>query len=268
MDLEIDHYSLDDLLKLFKLKHNFTQSEFKESRKIVLATHPDKSGLDKEYFLFFSKAYEMLSRVNDIRNQSQKTDINTHSTHDQLIDAKDVQKEKIVDKLSKSKDFNKTFNELFEKYYIPEENDGYGEWMKKEDEEITFEKRKKESRELTKMNNIKSSNHWNGIGSSLGNSTSSFHTSNYSDLKQIYTTDSVLGVSEDDYVEKYKNLDDLIKQRTTVKPMEEHEAMNVFSTQEEMDRTQDTKRLFNLVQQDEKNKLCQQKFWSHLLTLK
>ena len=35
MDLNIDNYSLSELLKLFKLHENFTASEFKEAKKIA-----------------------------------------------------------------------------------------------------------------------------------------------------------------------------------------------------------------------------------------
>jgi hypothetical protein len=63
MDLNLDHYSLEDLLKLFKLPEQFTEADLKEARKRVVAVHPDKSGLDKEYFIFFHKAYSLLSSV-------------------------------------------------------------------------------------------------------------------------------------------------------------------------------------------------------------
>ena len=51
MDLDIDHYSLQELLKLFKLNENFTSAEFKDARRIVLALHPDKCNQDIKYYL-------------------------------------------------------------------------------------------------------------------------------------------------------------------------------------------------------------------------
>ena len=45
LDLNIDNYSLDDILKLFKLSHSFTEEDIKKTKKIVLMTHPDKSGI-------------------------------------------------------------------------------------------------------------------------------------------------------------------------------------------------------------------------------
>ena len=50
VDLNIDNYNYEDILKLFSLTQNFGENGLKNAKKIVLATHPDKSGLNKEYF--------------------------------------------------------------------------------------------------------------------------------------------------------------------------------------------------------------------------
>ena len=63
LDLNIDNYSLDDILNLFKLDINFDKDDMLNAKKIVLQVHPDKSRLDKEYFLFFKKAYSLLYKV-------------------------------------------------------------------------------------------------------------------------------------------------------------------------------------------------------------
>ena len=60
LDLNIDNYEYEDILKLFDLDLNFGESEIKRAKKKVLMMHPDKSGLDKKYFLFFSSAFKIL----------------------------------------------------------------------------------------------------------------------------------------------------------------------------------------------------------------
>tara|TARA_B100000780_G_scaffold131660_1_gene92314 strand:- start:158 stop:424 length:267 start_codon:yes stop_codon:yes gene_type:complete len=55
MDLNIDNYDFDDILTLFKLPYHYSEKDLKATKKKVLRTHPDKSGLDKDYFLFFPK---------------------------------------------------------------------------------------------------------------------------------------------------------------------------------------------------------------------
>jgi hypothetical protein len=57
LDMNIDNYELQDLLDLFHLDYNFNEEDLKKTKKTVLMTHPDKSNLSKEYFLFFSAAY-------------------------------------------------------------------------------------------------------------------------------------------------------------------------------------------------------------------
>ena len=53
LDLNLDNYSLDDLLSLFKIDNIANQNDMSRAQSIVLKMHPDKSDLDKEYFLFF-----------------------------------------------------------------------------------------------------------------------------------------------------------------------------------------------------------------------
>ena len=59
-DLTIANYDLDELLNLFNLKPDFTEKELKSAKAIVLKLHPDKSRLDKKYFLFYSEAYKLI----------------------------------------------------------------------------------------------------------------------------------------------------------------------------------------------------------------
>ena len=63
LDLDINNYTLDDLLNLFKLDYSFTLVHLKKSKLTYLKTHPDKSNIDIKYFLFFKKAYETLEKI-------------------------------------------------------------------------------------------------------------------------------------------------------------------------------------------------------------
>ena len=105
LDLNIDNYSLDDLLNLFHLKYNFTTEELKKAKRIVLKTHPDKSKLPKEYFLFFSKAYKVLVNVNEFRNKCSKKSPNDE--YSEIIDEDENDKKEIVMKLKDKKNFSK-----------------------------------------------------------------------------------------------------------------------------------------------------------------
>ena len=74
VDLNIDNYTYEDILGLFHLNYNFDVNDLKSAKKIVLKTHPDKSKLPNEYFLFYSKAYKMLYYVYEFRLKSKKSD--------------------------------------------------------------------------------------------------------------------------------------------------------------------------------------------------
>ena len=54
IDLDLNHYDLDDLLQLFKIKSSFTESDLKQCKKTVMKIHPDKSNLPSKYFIFFN----------------------------------------------------------------------------------------------------------------------------------------------------------------------------------------------------------------------
>jgi hypothetical protein len=63
LDLDINNYNLHDILSLFRIPINFNEEDLKSAKQVVLKTHPDKSKLPSEYFLFYSKAYKMLYSV-------------------------------------------------------------------------------------------------------------------------------------------------------------------------------------------------------------
>jgi len=70
LDLNIDNYNLPDILALFNLPTLFNEDDLKRAKLTVLKTHPDKSKLPKEYFLFFTKAYRIVHQIYMIRHPS------------------------------------------------------------------------------------------------------------------------------------------------------------------------------------------------------
>ena len=278
LDLNIDSYNLHELLSLFKLNEGFTSEELKSAKRIVYATHPDKSGLDKKYFLFFSKAYRLLVQVNEFKTKSAKQEVDKHlSFQEMTADGVEPYKQRIIDGFSKESGFNKKFNELFDKHYIKpeEESEGHGEWLSsKEEIDRSYENRKKESRALTSVNQgidglgAYSSLEASGLGSSVGNFSS---TGKYDDVKSVYTHDSVIGVSEEDYDKSkvHSSVDSLRAARDNqdLTPLDAEAANRVIRKGEEQEDKQDTVRAFKLVKEEEAHKTGRQNFWSSLLLL-
>ena len=165
----------------------------------------------------------------------------------------DHDKKQIVNSLSENPNFNREFNKLFETYYLKEDDAGYGDWLQSnEDMDVSFEQRKQQSRAI--------------IISTIEGSPKD----NYSDLKNAYTVNSVLGVSEEDYTQKYKNIHELkhIRDTQNLTPLNAADAHQQLLSQEEIDNRLATEQAYKFVKQTEKNIEQQKSFWSHLLTLK
>lgn len=250
MDLNLDHYSLEDLLKLFKLPEQFTEADLKEARKRVVAVHPDKSGLDKEYFLFFHKAYSLLTSVHSFKRKAEANMYETQSFETILESMEETDKRLLAERFSANTSFLKEFNTLFETLYMKEE-DGHGDWLQSnEDLDQSFEDRKKQSRAMV-VSTIDAAN-----------------TPYYSDLKSVYTVDTVIGVSEADYRRGFSTVEELKHDRSKqIIPLQREQAEELLSRQEEAESRLATERAFRLLQEEKVNQKKEQTFWSKLLRL-
>ena len=140
LDLNIDNYSREDLYNLFGLVNtHLSEDNMRESKKTVLKTHPDKSRLDPNYFLFFSKAYKRLYSIYEFQNKNSKK---TVENNEYLDSDNNIVLDKMFEQdkhLKNPKNFNQWFNVQFEKHKINDESaeTGYGSWLKS-DEDIVF----------------------------------------------------------------------------------------------------------------------------------
>ena len=253
-DLNIDNYTLDELLDLFKLKRDFTADEFKSAKSIVLKMHPDKSKLDKNYFIFFSKAYKLLYKVNEFKNKKTNLDVTKHGemTYEEYMGMDPIinnngnngnnginginniktkreesAEQQIVNKISKKANFSKWFNDAFEKNYINQEDeDGYGDWMSSNDDLYTEEKDDKEKFRIMKERNrehaITIAQTPQAIaggklgGGSYGLGGSMKGSFSGGDLRTVYRDECVLSVDETDYDKSkaYSSLEDIKQERS------------------------------------------------------
>ena len=151
MDLDINNYELADILNLFKIPVLFNDKNLRQAKVIVLQMHPDKSRLPKEYFLFFTKAYKMVYEIYKVRFPDEKKYKETGFSYSAVIDRELNQnksknahnkedreyyktEEEAYKKLQKmdSENFNKWFNEKFEKFRMhdDEQDGGYEDWFR------------------------------------------------------------------------------------------------------------------------------------------
>jgi len=296
IDLNIENYSREELYKLFGFKTSIilTEDSIKLAKKIVLKTHPDKSRLDNKYFVFFGKAYQKLKDIYEFQNKTTKktADKNEYfdSQNGQVLDKMFDMKKDLKD----SNNFNKWFNEQFEKHRLedPVEH-GYGGWLKS-DEDIVFtpqninkdsmaremEKRKKEIQALTPYKGVGDA----FVSSSAGGSSLMEYNSNfssgslfsggggmgYTDLRQAYA-ESVIPVTEDDFnkVQKFKSMDEYKRHRDTVDttPLSKEDALRQLYQQDKQKNEESAALAFYYAQQSEKAKQNNDTFWSGLKQL-
>jgi hypothetical protein len=282
MDLNINNYKLDDLLNLFNLDYNFKEEELKNTKKVVLKTHPDKSGLEKEYFLFFMKAYEIICQIYYFRGKRKRSTeymVEDNKEHIELL--KSLNGKPI-------RDFNKWFNEMFESVKLgdDETDTGYGDWLKGEEEirneKVSlkdfgnyFEGRKKECKEIVLHEEIIGNN--NGDGSNLVREKQTYYNSgifsklNYEDLRRAHT-ETVVPVTNEDFErkKKFKNVDEYKNYRNSMssKPKSQKESREYFEKRNASDNEKGMRRAYNLLKRDEEIERAQDKWWKNLKRLK
>ena len=281
IDLNLDNYELQDLLDLFKLDYNFSLEDLKQAKKMVLKTHPDKCNLPKEYFLFFSSAFKVVVSIHKFR-----TNGNTQQSTEYVAnDEEDESKELMLKKLANKPNFNKIFNELFEKHRIKDEemSGGYGEWFKSDEDIDTsvatknnmhaaFEAKKSAARgELAIKANVAElgssgygqSELVGGVPESYGSTL--FSSLAYEDLRKAHT-ETVVPVTQADMTSRpaFKNEQDLRRHRDsqTSKPMSEAESIHYLNERRENEGKNDVLRAFRLAKQDEETRKANEAWMS------
>jgi hypothetical protein len=299
INLNIEEYSREDLFHLFGLQGvTLTEEVMKNCKKIVLKTHPDKSKLHEDYFLFFSKAYKKLLSIYEFQNKtkpmqhdkqtpSQYAENPYDKEHIQMLDTLFQTKKE----LKKTENFNQWFNEQFETQKIEEAADaGYGEWLQSE-EGITYmpnismsqmnseiAKKKREVQSLVTYQGVKDVYSPACGGTALlvkGDNFSSdtlFSSDGfgYSDLRQAYM-ETVVPVTEEDYhsMQKFNTVGEYKKHRdqVDVAPLSKEEAMRQLFQESQQKEEESAALAFYYAQQSEKVAKNQENFWSNLKQL-
>ena len=280
VDLDIDNYDLDDILKLFNLSYNFTHADLKMAQRKALQTHPDKSKLPSNYFIFFMKAYKLLSKIYFFRFKKGKS-----TTYDT-----DINKEQriLLDNINKN-DFNQWFNEMFEKVKIKDndQDSGYEQWYRSEadNKELKripfsqfgqeFEKHKRECKQLIVQKELTEMGDEAGFNllrdKPVSYSSSVFSKLCYEDLKKAHT-ETVVPVTHEDYLKKpqfsnigsYKAYRD--GQKTTPPSLEQ--SRRFLAEKIKTNSEGDVRRIYGILKQDEDIAKSNEKWWSSIKRLK
>lgn len=309
LDLDIRNYKLEDITRLFKIPLVFNESDLRTAKLAVLQTHPDKSQLPKEYFLFFSSAYKMLYQVYTFRSGKNRNNKESYKEviDEDAIDASEDSMKLCVDKVKRlsAAEFNKLFNEHYEKCKIEMEEDaGYEDWFRSTqgdddndgngcdddlrnaswDQRISHIDKKKqtlrESLALVSKNDLECVNVYGGgsmHGYALGQGAPAEHSSGlfsslqYEDLKKAHT-ETVIPVTNEDYVnsKKFNNTHDLkVFRDLNLKSYnyDKEEAIHKKNAQAYQEAEDNTHRAFMMAKQDEIAQEMNKKFNGSFLKL-
>jgi hypothetical protein len=262
-NLDIENYSLYELLDLFQLDINhITPEKMKKARNKVLYMHPDKSKLPKEYFLFYKKAFEVIVRTFESQTKvNQNVPKNeeilyTPDTPYVQLDKKQVQK---TIHTMKPAQFNDKFNELFESHaQLKRNNEQKNEWFHQHDEQTNdmhqvknktdmdaaFEQYKQKQHAIVRytgvvplMNNGGSSGLYDEDDEDDQNYISAdiFSKLKFDDLRKVHKDQTVFNISEQQFnsVPQYRSVDHYVRSREqqSHEPMQKQVAEQQLQTQ-------------------------------------
>ena len=287
LDLNIDNYNLEDMLNLFGLNINYNVGDLKNAKKMALKTHPDKSGLKTEVFIFFSKAYNMLSKIYKLKNKTEKKVENIDYDENDMED--DIGNKELLDmklKTLKKKNFNKWFNDLFEKSNGKSKTNGYGDWLKSEEGvsnikisnktefDALFKKKKREGRELIVKADIQDMIY--NSGGTMLDTTETVYSSDifsklrYDDVRKAHM-ETVVPVTQQDFKEKkrFDNVEQYIRHRKSSEGKIPDLSYSKVQLKKSKNNNEviDTKRAYNLLMEDDKMKNKNKMWWKNLKLL-
>jgi hypothetical protein len=292
IDLDINNYNLEDILKLFNIENiNFNKNDLNNAKQITLKMHPDKSELSGEYFIFYSKAYKLLNNIWKFKNLEEKSKSSSNNIYDkdEYYDESENIISKKIEQLDKIK-FNNWFNSEFEKNKQINgfEGGGYGDWLKNTYEnddniqvqslndmniEIINKKKQLQSVIIYKdIQDIESSKY----GTHLSMDTPENYDSNifsqlsFQDLQKAHT-ETVIPVTDDDYhkIPKFNNVNDALFYRKSEETTYNLNKNNdKLSLNEKREQEESSKRYYKLLKETEVAQENNKLFWAKLKQLK
>lgn len=279
LELNLDHYSLEDLYALFYIHDGvLNETSLKSAKQIVLKIHPDKSRLDAKYFLFFSKAYKRLYGIYEFQNKSTNKTYKDEEFYDESNKNVLNQLFKNNKQFKEPENFNKWFNTSFEKHRLEDPlEQGYGDWLKSDDgimnisENVTkgnmneiFEQKKKQIQSVQVYNGV-TDIYASTLGGSLLSGSDNFSTEQYTDIRQAYT-ETLIPVTNEDYerMPKFKNVNEYQRQRESIDTTPLSDPERILYEKEKQLNSQSSALAFKYAQESENARKKQQSFWGDI----
>jgi len=255
-NLNIHMYKLNELLDLFGLTYDITIEDLKRAKKVVLMTHPDKSKLGPEYFLFYKKAFDIIVVFYENQNKQNKP----VPKEDVKYNATGQPSKYIINTIGEMSagDFQRRFNELFEENMAHKPDPSRNEWFTKDEAAFrapenvnsknmgqVFDRFKQETSGavLSKYKGVENLGGSSGSGFYDDDDTDDkyvtcdpFSKLKFDDLRKVHKEQTIFAVSERD-IEKvpvYSSVDHYNRERSKqmAQPLEKEDAERMLSEQE------------------------------------
>ena len=254
-------YKLNEILDLFGLSYDISIEDLKQAKKIVLMTHPDKSKLSAEYFLFYKKAFDII--VQFYENQTKqnrpvpKAEIKYQFMNTNGYDKSSSNKLRNTINEMPTNEFQERFNQLFEENMSSKPDVSKNEWFTKDDniykvpENVNsknigqvFQRFKDENsntvlakyRGVEYMNTQSGSGYYDEEDNDQYVACDVFSKLKFDDLRKVHKDQTIFAVSESDYqkVPQFSSVDHYVRERSKVSmtPLEKEQAELMLSEQE------------------------------------
>lgn len=242
-NLDIRQYALDEIYALFEVKRETVSIEdLKKAKHRVLMTHPDKSGMPPDYFIFYKKALEVLAtdyaelhRVEQSNNRMRELQQNNYEyTHGGGED--EARLRAVAEKTTAGDKFARDFNLIFEEQMQQKVDDSRNDWFRddraaydtskigKNNISQGIDEVKRQQRALAHYTGgVREMTHHMGTqlyedqGTDQHISTDLFAKLRFEDLRRVHKDETVFQVSESDYLNQptYKNVEEYGRVRSS-----------------------------------------------------
>ena len=271
-NLDIRQYGLDEIYALFGVKRETLSIEdLKKAKQRVLMTHPDKSGMPSDYFIFYKKALEVLAT--DYAEMHRVEQSNTRMTELQHNNyeyshgggEEEERMRAVAGKTASGDKFQRDFNRIFEEQMQQKIDESRNDWFKddraaydtskvsKNNITQSIEEVKRQQRAVTKYTGgVRELTHHigtrlydeqgtEGDGEEQYISGDPFAKLKFEDLRRVHKDETVFQVSESDYNnhKTYKNVEEYGRARSSqqFEQISKQQAENILQ-QREQERAQ------------------------------
>ena len=242
-NLDIRQYSLDEIYALFGCRREtLSQEDLKKAKHRVLMTHPDKSGMPPDYFIFYKKALEALAtdyvEMHRVEQSNHRMSELAQSGYEYSHGGgeEEDRMRTVASKAAAGNQFQRDFNRIFEEQMQQKIDDSRNDWFRdgqaaydtskvtKNNMAQSMEEIKRQQRAVARYTGgVREITHHIGTqlyeegGEDVYISGDPFAKLKFEDLRRVHKDETVFQVSESDYqnMATYKNTEEYGRARSS-----------------------------------------------------